>query len=65
MNMKNSSITKNNGFVSGGSFLPHDIKTISRMGTMLKVLHILEATLTVGIIAFTVFSIAGIFFAKD
>ena len=55
MNMKNSSITKNNSFVSGSSFLPHDIKTISRMGTMLKILHILEATLTVGIIAFTVF----------
>ena len=61
MNMKNSSITKSNGFVSGSSFLPHDIKTISRMGKMLKILHILEATLTVGIIAFTVLRMINIF----
>ena len=54
MNMKSDSILNN-------AFLPHDIKTISRMGKALKILHILETTLTVGIIAFTVLRMINIF----
>ena len=54
MNMKSDSIMNN-------AFLPHDIKTISRMGRALKILHILETTLTVGIIAFTVLRMINIF----
>jgi hypothetical protein len=38
----------------------HDIRTISRLGSTLKLLKILEATLTVGIIAFTVLRIINI-----
>ena len=41
--------------------LPHDIKMISRMGKALKLLHLLETTLTVVIIAFTVLRIINIF----
>ena len=54
MNMKSDSIMNN-------AFLPHDIKTISRMGRALKILHILETTLTVGIIAFNVLRMINIF----
>ena len=54
MNMKSDSIMNN-------AFLPQDIKTISRMGRALKILHILETTLTVGIIAFTVLRMINIF----
>jgi hypothetical protein len=41
--------------------MSHDIRTISRLGSTLKLLKILEATLTVGIIAFTVLRIINVF----
>ncbi len=40
--------------------MSHDITIISRLGNTLKILKILEMTLTVGIIAFTVLRIVGI-----
>ena len=55
MNMKNNMSIKN------GVGITHDITLISRMGKMLKLLHILETTLTVGIIAFTVLRVINIF----
>lgn len=39
----------------------NDISVISRLGNTLKLLKILEAALTVGIIAFTVLRIINIF----
>ena len=41
--------------------MSHDINVISRLGNTLKVLKILETTLTVGIIAFTVLRVISIF----
>lgn len=41
--------------------MSHDINIISRLGSTLKILKILETTLTVGIIAFTVLRVINIF----
>ena len=40
--------------------MSHDIRVISRLGYTLKMLKILETTLTVGIIAFTVLRVINI-----
>ena len=42
-----------------------ELEAVYTMANALRLLNLLKAALTVGIIAFTVFSIAGIFFAKD
>lgn len=42
-----------------------ELETVYRMANALRMINLLKTALTVGIIAFTVFSIAGIFFAKD
>ncbi len=45
--------------------LDKELETVYAMANAIRVLNLLKTALTVGIIAFTVFSIAGIFFAKD
>ena len=42
-----------------------ELETVYRMANTLRVINLLKASLTVGIMAFTVLSIVGIFFAKD
>ena len=42
-----------------------ELETVYRMANALRVINLLKASLTVGIMAFTVLSIVGIFFAKD
>ncbi|MBQ5677245.1 MAG: hypothetical protein IIV47_00070 [Clostridia bacterium] len=42
-----------------------ELEAVYRMANALRMINLLKTALTVGIIAFTVFSIAGIFFAKD
>lgn len=43
----------------------NELDAIFRMANILRLLNILKTALTVGIIAFTVFSISGIFLAKE
>lgn len=40
--------------------LPNDIGTIMKLSSFIRILNLLKAALTVGIIAFTVFRIIGI-----
>lgn len=40
--------------------LPNDIGTIMKLSNFIRILNLLKAALTVGIIAFTVFRIIGI-----
>lgn len=42
-----------------------ELETVYRMANALRVINLLKTALTVGIMAFTVFSIFGIFIAKD
>lgn len=42
-----------------------ELEAVYRMANALRLINLLKTSLTVGIIAFTVFSIAGIFFAKE
>ena len=42
-----------------------ELEAVYRMANALRMINLLKTALTVGIIAFTVFSVAGIFFAKD
>ena len=45
--------------------IERELETVYRMANALRVINLLKASLTVGIMAFTVLSIIGIFFAKD
>ena len=42
-----------------------ELEAVYRMANALRMINLLKTALTVGIIAFTVFSVACIFFAKD
>ena len=42
-----------------------ELEAVYRMANTLRMINLLKTALTVGIIAFTVFSIVGIFFAKE
>ena len=41
--------------------VPNDISTIMKLSNLIRILNLLKAALTVGIIAFTVFRIINIF----
>lgn len=45
--------------------VPKDINTIIRLSSFIRILNLLKAALTVGIIAFTVFRIINIFRLSD
>lgn len=45
--------------------IAREIDIVYKMANALRMLNLMKMALTVGIIAFTVFSIVGIFFAKD
>lgn len=45
--------------------ISRELEAVYKMANALRVLNLMKAALTVGIIAFTVFSIIGILFAKD
>lgn len=45
--------------------VPNDISTIIKLSNFIRILNLLKAALTVGIIAFTVFRIINIFRVAD